>query len=71
MTRKPKCYSCSKKPSKDKYVYFCTKNCAAEYGIFMAQESDVSLIDGQWSLPSYCTACDYPDHECICVGEKW
>jgi len=63
---KPKCFLCDKKPSKEEYAFFCTKKCAAKYGIFMAAESDVCLIDGEWSLSSYCTACDNRDHECEC-----
>ena len=64
---KPKCYYCDKKPSKEEYGFFCTKKCAANYGIMMAAESHIDINeDGKWSLPSYCTACDNPDNECEC-----
>jgi hypothetical protein len=42
---------CQEKPTKEEYVFFCTKHCASEYGIFMATESHVEIDeDGEWSL---------------------
>ena len=43
---------CQEKPTKEKYVFFCTKNCASDYGIYMAAESCIEIDEnGEWILP--------------------
>jgi hypothetical protein len=37
----------------------------------MANESGIDIDeDGEWSLPTFCTACDNLNDECVCLEDE-